>query len=109
MLAEHRQKTERQKELSKIGVNEDVYSSKDFQDFASMFKSDIPIAEVYKQYNKTQPKKEIKPMGSMKHEPTKDTGVKEFYSHEEAKQFTVDDFNKNPALYEAVKKSMLKW
>ena len=48
-------------------------------------------------------------MGSMKHEPTKDTGVKEFYSHEEAKQFTVDDFNKNPALYEAVKKSMLKW
>ena len=109
VLAEHRQKTERQNELSKIGVTEDEYNSKEFQDFASMFKSDIPIAEIYKQYSKTKPKKEIKPMGSMKHEPTKDTGVKEYYSYEEANQFTVDDFNKNPALYEAVKKSMLKW
>ena len=70
---------------------------------------DIPIAEIYKQYSKTKPKKEVKPMGSMKHEPTADTGVKDFYSFEEAKQFTKADFDKNPALYEAVQKSMTKW
>jgi hypothetical protein len=48
-------------------------------------------------------------MGSMKHLPAKDTEVKDYYSYEEAKQFTMADFDKNPALYEAVKKSMLKW
>lgn len=109
VLAEHRQKTERQNELSKIGVTEDVYNSKDFQDFAGKFASNTPIAEIYSIYAKTQPKKEFKPMGSMKHEPTKDTGVKEYYSYEEAKQFTKEDFDKNPALYEAVKNSMTKW
>ena len=109
VLAEHQQKTERQNELSKIGVTDEVYNSKEFQDFASKFNSKTPIADIYSIYAKTQPKKEIKPMGSMKHEPTKDTGVKEYYSFEEAKEFKKEDFDKNPALYEAVKKSMLKW
>jgi hypothetical protein len=109
VLAEHQQKTERQKELSKIGVTEDVYNSNEFQDFAKQFNSNIPIADIYSIYAKTQPKKQIKPMGSMKNTPTEDTGVKEFYSYEEANQFTVDDLNKNPALYEAIKKSMTKW
>lgn len=109
VLAEHRQKTERNNELSKIGVTEEEYNSKEFQDFASMFKSNIPIAEIYKQYTKTKPKKEIKPMGSMKNTPSEDTGVKDFYSYEEAKKFTKADFDKNPALYKAVEKSMTKW
>lgn len=109
VLAEHQQKTERQKELSKIGVTENVYNSEEFQKFANQFNSNTPIADIYNIYSKTLPKKEIKPMGSMKHEPTKDTGVKDYYSYEEANKFTVEDFNKNPALYEAVKKSMLKW
>ena len=60
-------------------------------------------------YQKMQPKKEIKPMGSMKNTPSEDKGVKEFYSFEEAKTFTKADFDKNPALYEAVKKSMTQW
>ena len=109
VLAEHRQKTERQNELSKIGVTEDVYNSKEFQDFASKFNSNTPIAEIHSMYQKMQPKKEIKPMGSMKNTPSEDKGVKEFYSFEEAKTFTKADFDKNPALYEAVKKSMTQW
>jgi hypothetical protein len=47
-------------------------------------------------------------MGSMKSTPS-DNGVKDFYTPEEARSFTVEDFNKNPALYKAVEKSMLKW
>lgn len=109
VLAEHRQKTERHNELSKIGVTEDEYNSKEFQDFASMFKSNVPIAEIYKQFNKTKPKKEIKQMGSMKNTPSEDTGVKDYYSYEEAMKFTKEDFDKNPALYKAVTKSMTQW
>lgn len=109
VLAEHRQNTERQNELSKIGVTDDVYNSKEFQDFASKFNPTTPIADIFNIYTKTQPKKEVKPMGSMKNTAVADTGVKEFYSYEEAKTFTKEDFDKNPALYEAVKKSMTKW
>ena len=109
VLAEHRQKTERQNELSKIGVTDDVYNSKEFQDFASKFNPSTPIADVYSIYNKMQPKKDIKPMGSMKNSSSADTGVKDFYSYEEAMKFTKADFDKNPALYEAVTKSMTKW
>ena len=47
-------------------------------------------------------------MGSIK-QTTVDKGVKDFYSREEAMKFTVEDFNKNPALFEAVEKSMRKW
>lgn len=109
VLAEHRQKTERQNELSKIGVTAEEYNSKEFQDFASKFNPTTPIADIFSIYNKTKPKKEVKPMGSMKNTPSADTGVKDFYSYEEAKQFTKADFDKNPALYEAVKKSMTQW
>ena len=81
VLAEHRQKTEQQNELSKIGVTDEVYNSKEFQDFAKQFNSKTPIADIFNIYNKMQPKKEIKPMGSMKNTADTDTGVKEFYSY----------------------------
>lgn len=109
VLAEHRQKAEHKQELSKIGVTEDVYNSQEFQDFKKQFNPTTPVADIFNIYNKMQPKKDIKPMGSMRNTPSEDTGVKDFYSYEEANKFTIEDFNKNPALYEAVKKSMLKW
>lgn len=109
VLAEYRQNAERGKELSKIGVTEDVYNSKEFRDFAGKFNPNTPIKDVYDIYKQTQPKKDIKPMGSMKHSAPADSGVKEFYSVDEAKKFTKADFDKNPALYDAVRRSMLKW
>ena len=109
VLAEHRQKTERQNELTKIGVTEDVYNSKEFQEFAGKFNSNTPIADIYNLYSKTQPKKDIKPMGSMKNSTSEDGTVKDFYTRDEALQFTKKDFDKNPALYKAVQASMLKW
>jgi hypothetical protein len=109
VLAEHRQQTERQNELSKIGVTEDVYNSKDFQDFAKKFNSSTPIAYIYNTYNKTQPKKDIKPMGSVTNKTTDNGTVKDFYTRDEALQFTKKDFDKNPALFKAVQESMTKW
>ena len=108
-LAEHRQDAERGKELSKIGVTEDVYNSAEFRAFASKFNSTTPIRDIYDIYAKTQPKKEIKTMGSMKNSTTDEGTIKDFYTYDEAMQFTKKDFDKNPALYKAVQESMLKW
>lgn len=108
ILAEHRQNTEKSNELASIGVTEEVYNSKEFQEFASKFNSSTPIKDVYDIYNKTQPKKEFKTMGSMKN--TADTEkVKDFYTYEEAMKFTKKDFDNNPALLKAVEDSMARW
>ncbi len=104
-LAEYRQSAERGKELSKIGVTEDVYNSQEFKDFAGKFNPNIPIRDVYDIYTKTKPKKEIKTMGSMKTTASEDNGVKDFYTRDEALKFTKKDFDNNPALFAAVVKS----
>lgn len=108
-LAEYRKTAEQGRELSKLGVTEDVYTSKEFKDFASKFASGTPVTEIYEIYNKMQPRKEVRTAGSMKNATQTDTGVKDFYTRDEALQFTKKDFDKNPALYKAVEKSMLKW
>jgi len=107
VLAEHRQNAERGRELTKLGVGEDVYNSKEFTEFAKKFNSNTPITDVYDIYSKTR--KNIKPMGSMKTGSSADSGVKDYYSPEEARRFTKADFDKNPALFAAVEKSMYKW
>ena len=109
ILAEHRHATERSRELSEIGVTEDVYNSAEFKDFQSKFASSTPIKDIYDIYKKTLPKKEFKTMGSMKNSTSENGGVKDFYTRDEALQFTKKDFDKNPALYKAVEASMLKW
>lgn len=108
-LTDHIKSTETGRELSKLGVTEDVYGSDDFKSFASKFDSRTPITEIYDIYSKTQPRKNIKPMGSMKQNASDNGVVKDFYSREEALKFTVEDFNKNPELFKAVEKSMRKW
>ena len=108
-LTNHIKDTEASRELAKIGVTEDVYKSKEFKDFADQFKPNIPIEKVYDQFRKTQPQKEHRTMGSMKNSPADDTGIKDFYTRDEALKFTKADFDKNPALYKAVEESSYKW
>ncbi len=109
VLAEHRQAAERGQALSKIGVTEDVYNSKEFNDFAAMFNPKTPIEKIYETYRKTTQPKEFKTIGSMKNHDSGDKGVKDFYTPEEARRFTRQDFDKNPALFKAVEKSMQRW
>jgi hypothetical protein len=73
------------------------------------FNPDTPISDVYNIYKQTQPKKEYKTMGSMKSNVPADSGLKDYYSYEEAVKFTKEDFDKNPALYKKVQESMTKW
>ena len=109
VLAKHRATTEKNKELSTIGITKEVYESQEFKEFSSQFNSNVPISKVYDLYNKTQPKKEIKTMGSMKNTNSADNGIKEYYSPEEAKRFTRKELDANPALFNAIRKSMEKW
>ncbi len=108
-LAEYRNTAERGQELRKLGVTEDVYDSQDFKDFAGKFAASTPIRDIYDIYNKTQPKKEVRTMGSMKNSQSQDSTVKEFYTRDEALKFTKKDFDSNPALFKAVEESMRKW
>lgn len=108
-LAEYRKTAEQSRELSKIGVTDDVLSSNDFKEFASQFNSNTPITKIYEMYSKVQPRKEVKTMGSMKNTTAQDTGVKEFYTRDEALKFTKKDYDNNPELFKAVENSMLKW
>ncbi len=108
-LAEYRKTAEQKRELSKLGVTEDVYASKEFKEFASQFNSNTPITKIYEIFNKMQPKKEVRTMGSMHSNTPTDTGVKEFYTRDEALQFTKKDFDNNPELFKAVERSMQKW
>jgi hypothetical protein len=109
VLAEYRIKAEQEKELSSIGAIEEEYNSQEFKNFAKMFDRSTPIKDIYDIYRKTKPQKEIKTMGSMKNTHSDDNGVKDFYTVEEARRFTRADYDKNPALFAAVQKSMQKW
>ena len=109
VLANHRRKTEMDRELSSIGITEDVYNSDEFKEFSKKFNPTTPVKEIYDFYRKTQPQKEYKTMGSMKNTDSSDSGVKDFYTVEEARKFTKADYDKNPALFAAVERSMQKW
>ena len=107
-LTNHIKTHETSKELEKLGVGRDVYDSAEFQEFASQFNSNVPIAVILNYYNQSKPKKEIKTMGSVKN-TTVDSGVKDYYSPEEAKKFSLKDLQDNPALANAIERSMTKW
>lgn len=108
-LATHKKTTEQISELAKIGVTEDVYNSQEFREFAKDFDPRTPIKKVYEYYNKMRPHKEVQTMGSMKTSPAGETGIKDYYTYEESLKFTKEDFDKNPELFAAVQRSMLKW
>lgn len=104
VLAEHRQNAERNKELSEIGITEEVYNSAEFKEFASQFNSNVPMQKVYDLYSKTKPRKEIRTAGSMKHNVV-ENGVKDYYTPEEIERLTEEDLD-DPQVWKAVRRSM---
>ena len=102
-LAEYRKSAEQRSELAKIGVTEDVYNSKEFRDFAGKFNPNTPITDIFNIYNKMQPKKEVKTMGSMKGSQT--PKVKDFYTEEEISRLTDEDLE-DEEVWNAVRRSM---
>lgn len=108
-LAQERKNQETLKELASIGVGKEAIEDKDFVDFSSKLNPSLSVKEKYEMYTKFKPKPKVEQIGSMKGTTVKDDGVKDFYSYEESLKFTKEDFDKNPKLFEAVNKSMLKW
>lgn len=107
-LADFRQKEESRRELKNKGINEDILESKEYKDFTSKLNPNMSEIEKYDMYKQFQPK-EAEVMGSMSNKFSGDSGVKDFYTRDEAMKFSREDFDKNPALFKAVEKSMLKW
>ncbi len=108
-LAEERTRQEGMRELAEIGVGKEVLEDREFIEFSSKLNPNLSMKEKYDMYEKVKPKKKIETMGSMKGNDSKDSGVKEFYSFEEAKKLTREDYLKNPKLLDIVQASSSKW
>lgn len=95
-------------ELKKNGIETDILDNKDFKEFRKKFAPSTSIMEVHELYSKSKTVVERpKSTGSVK-STVVDTGIKEFYTPEEAKKLTREDYM-NPKIREAVENSMTKW
>ena len=108
-LAEYRRSELDKKELAQIGVGESALQDSDFIEFAKDLNPRLTTREKYERYLKYKPKPQVETIGSMRNATDPDSGVKDFYTREEALKFTKADFDKNPALFKAVEQSMPKW
>lgn len=108
-LEQEKKNQEEIRELKSIGVDEKVLNNAEFKDFTSKLNPSLSIKEKYEMYQKFSPKKEVETIGSMKTTDSTDTGLKDFYTREEALSFTREDLDKNPGLVEKIEKSMSKW
>ena len=108
-LAEYRKLEESRTELAQIGVKAEALDDEGFKEFEKKLNPNMSVREKYEMYLSVKPKSNIEPIGSMKGTKGGESAVKEFYTYEEAMKFTKADFDKNPALYQAVTNSMQKW
>ena len=93
-------------ELQKIGAKKDILESKDFKEYASMFKENTPITKVYEMYTKNMPEPDIEPIGKLNNQKAKEE--KTTYTPDEVDRLTAKDYE-DPKVMERVRASMLKW
>lgn len=108
-LAEYRKSEQDRKDLAKIGVSETALNDNEFIEFASKLNPNMSTKEKYEMYTQYRPKPKVETIGSMKNATSTDSGVKDFYTRDEAMKFTKKELDKNPALFKAIENSMLKW
>lgn len=107
-LAGVRQEQEDLKALASIGVGKEILEDSKYKDFTSKLNPNLSTKEKYEMFKKFNPSQEFEQIGSMKSDNSKET-IKDFYTYEESLKFTKADYDRDPKLYEAVCKSMLKW
>ncbi|RGD73821.1 hypothetical protein [Anaerofustis stercorihominis] len=99
-------------ELEKQGKDSNVLESEDFIKFASKYKADISLSEIYSDYERytTNPEIENKPRpaGSVRSKKQSNK-IKNHYSPDEAREFTTEELLKNPKLLDAINKSSEEW
>lgn len=92
-------------ELKTIGVTEEEYASKEFNDFEKLFTKETPIKEIYKLFKlKNNTEKSVDNPGSMKSVAHKST--KGYISEEEYNRMTRDQIREN---FDVITESMSKW
>ena len=89
------------KELTKLGVREDLLNNSEFKEFANQFNSKTPITIVYEMYTKMKPQKQFEQIGSMKN--NKEPIQKDYYSNEEIAKMSPEEIRKN---WDVIRKSM---
>lgn len=104
----YKQETTR-KELASAGISQEALQDAEFIQFAEKLNPNMSMKDKYDMYTQYRPKPVVEPIGSMRGQTSQETGVKEFYTYEEAMQFSIDDLRKTPGLQEAIEKSMAKW
>lgn len=107
ILAEKLTEEKNRRDLLSIGAKEDILNDDNFKKFRKQFNSSASIKDIYNLYKKNQPKTKVESPGSMKNNKTDE--VKDFYTFEESLKYDRKDFDKNPALFKAIEKSMTKW
>lgn len=116
-VQERNHKEKIKKEIQDNGIDEKVLEDTEFLQFAENFKEGVSMKIIYDTYSKakipvedTQVKPNNKPFspGSMKNTYT-EAVIKDYYTFEEAKALTREDYRKNPKLLEIVDKSMKSW
>ena len=102
---------EAKKEIVKAGYSpEELLGNKEFMDFAKKMSSDVPVNEIIKYYEKLTGALPTKPKSTGSIKSKGGSGkVKDFYTPEEAREFTRKQLDDNPALFKAIEKSMEKW
>lgn len=97
-------------DLKSKGYSTDILQTKEFNQFRDQFNVNTPISTIYEMYNKMngQVVKQPASPGSAKTNNSNNE-VKEYYTPEEARQFTEEDLEKNPKLEQAILKSMQLW
>lgn len=97
-------------DLKAKGYETEILDTKEFKDFRNQFNVNTPISTIYEMYNKINGQKVEQPAspGSAKTNTTNNE-IKDRYTPDEARQFTEEDLDKNPKLYEAIQRSMLEW
>jgi len=105
MLTEKKERTE----LQSIGADEGILKDENFKLFKNQFNSNTPIKTIFELYQKaSSPKENIKPMGSMKDNNTKNNAEKDYYSPEDVEKLTSEDWDK-PGVWDKVRASQRKW
>lgn len=116
-IEERSHKEKIKKEIQDNGIDEKILEDKEFLGFAENFKEGVSIKTIYDTYSKTKtpvvedkPKVNNKPFsaGSMKNNYTESV-IKDYYSFEEAKTLTREDYRRNPKLIDIVNESSKSW
>lgn len=97
-------------ELKAKGYKTDILETKEFNDFRNKFNMDTPISAIYEMYNKINGQAIKQPASPGSAKTNNSNGeIKDYYTPEEARKFTEEDFEKNPKLMEVIEKSMQLW